>query len=164
MDETIANSWSTSAYVHIYLSNCKSQRRFVPPMKHGNMIIREGKPECGNYFDSHSTNWSFFIEPVRNSVLIMPVKPKEEPRTSDLEQCVKRWCAHTISKWLESEIYCKWKKIPGQLLHTRMKRKLLHASQHQRKLHMRKKLLKKGKHENKPKPGKHNAQSKGTSW
>ena len=56
MDETIANSWSTSAYVHIYLSNCKSQRRFVPPMKHGNMIIREGKPECGNYFDSHSTN------------------------------------------------------------------------------------------------------------
>jgi len=93
------------------------------------------------------------------------MKPKEEPRTSDLEQYVKQGDVPTQSRNdLNLKYIANEKKIPGQLLHTRMKRKLLHASQHQRKLHMRKNLLKKGKHENKPKPGKHNAQSKGTSW
>ena len=93
------------------------------------------------------------------------MKPKEEPRTSDLEQYVKQGDVPTQSRNdLNLKYIANEKKIPGQLLHARMKRKLLHASQHQRQLHMRKKLLKKGKHEYMPKPGKHNAQRKGTSW
>ena len=76
----------------------------------------------------------------------MPVKPEEEPRTSDLEQYVKQGDVPTQSRNdLNLKYIANEKKIPGQLLHTRMKRKLLHASQHQRKLHMRKKNVEKRK-------------------
>ena len=85
------------------------------------------------------------------------MKPEEEPRSSDLEQYVKKGDVPTQSRNdLNLKYIANEKKIPG---------KLLLASQHQRKLYMRKKIVeKKGKHENMPKPGKHNAQSKGTSW